>query len=240
MGNHDDVPTLLSDLDAATRRLVATIERLRPDDLSGPSLLPGWSRAHLLTHIARNADGGRNLLLSLRSGSPVPMYPSLDLRAADIDTGASRPADVVLADAVASSQRFVVDAQCTAPEVWNAQLPSGAQAPGLSHAGTRPLTMRLREVEFHHVDLASSYGFGQTPPSLLDSFLDDTITRLARKGVGVRAESAAGPDMWAVEAGGTSQTVAGARADVMAWLSGRSAGGQLGREGPLPPIPALD
>jgi maleylpyruvate isomerase len=34
--------------------------------------LPGWTRGHLLTHVARNADALRNLLTWARTGCHVP------------------------------------------------------------------------------------------------------------------------------------------------------------------------
>ena len=75
-------------------------------DVAAPSLLPGWSRAHVLTHLARNADGFVNLLTSARTGEAIPMYASPEARAADIDAGAGRgPADL-LDDLRRSGQRF--------------------------------------------------------------------------------------------------------------------------------------
>jgi maleylpyruvate isomerase len=91
MAEHGPPLDLLTELRSATERLVATVERLQDYQVVGPSLLPGWSRAHLLTHIARNADGVRNLLLAVRSGITVRMYASPTTRSVDIDTGSRRP-----------------------------------------------------------------------------------------------------------------------------------------------------
>jgi hypothetical protein len=46
------------ELSTATDSLVDGIGRLTDADARGPSLLPGWTRGHVLTHLARNADGG--------------------------------------------------------------------------------------------------------------------------------------------------------------------------------------
>ena len=40
----------------ATTRYLAAIEDLTDDDVRAPSLLPGWTRAHVISHISRNAD----------------------------------------------------------------------------------------------------------------------------------------------------------------------------------------
>ena len=66
----DAAQRLLSDqLDDATQRLLSTARVLAEPDLRAPSLLPGWSRAHVLAHVARNADAMRNLLIGARSGT---------------------------------------------------------------------------------------------------------------------------------------------------------------------------
>ncbi|MGH3319683.1 MAG: maleylpyruvate isomerase N-terminal domain-containing protein, partial [Streptosporangiaceae bacterium] len=78
-------------LTVATDRLVATIDGLSDEDVRGPSLLPGWTRGHVLAHIARNADAMRNLVTSARTGADIPMYPSRERRDADIERDAPRP-----------------------------------------------------------------------------------------------------------------------------------------------------
>lgn len=40
----------------AHARFIDAIEGLGAADMRGPSLLPGWSVGHVLTHVARNAD----------------------------------------------------------------------------------------------------------------------------------------------------------------------------------------
>jgi len=39
-----------------TARLLAVVDELGDEDLRGPSTLPGWSRAHVIGHLARNAE----------------------------------------------------------------------------------------------------------------------------------------------------------------------------------------
>src|SRR5258708_13796348 len=81
----------LDRLAAATDRLLATATALSDAQAREPSLLPGWSRGHVLTHIARNADGMVNLLHWARTGTQTPMYTSAQSRAADIEAGPPRP-----------------------------------------------------------------------------------------------------------------------------------------------------
>ena len=54
-----------------------------------PSLLPGWTRGHVLTHIARNADSFVRVLEAARRGEVVTQYEGgVDGRNADIEAGA--------------------------------------------------------------------------------------------------------------------------------------------------------
>ena len=50
---------LAAEVARSDERLLATAREL---DIAAPSLLPGWTRGHVITHIARNADGYVNLL----------------------------------------------------------------------------------------------------------------------------------------------------------------------------------
>lgn len=55
-----------------------------------PSALPGWTRAHLLTHLARNADGLGNLLTWAETGVERSMYGPGNARDDDIEAGSGR------------------------------------------------------------------------------------------------------------------------------------------------------
>jgi maleylpyruvate isomerase len=57
----DEVSPYLGRIQEATGRLLATAAALTDAQAREPSLLPGWTRGHVLTHIARNADGMVNL-----------------------------------------------------------------------------------------------------------------------------------------------------------------------------------
>src|SRR6476619_4300489 len=91
---------------AGERTVAGHVERLSDDELAAPSALPDWSRAHVVAHIARNADALVNLLDWARTGVETPMYPSREARNAGIDqTAALSPADLK-ADYSAACARF--------------------------------------------------------------------------------------------------------------------------------------
>lgn len=67
---------VLRDLTSATDQLLEDIDALPDAAVSRASLLPGWTRGHVLTHLARNAEGGTRLLGWARTGIPSYEYES--------------------------------------------------------------------------------------------------------------------------------------------------------------------
>src|SRR5262249_42377492 len=126
-----DPLALLAELDRATQRVLATAEGLT--DPASASALPGWTQGHVLTHLARNADGLGNLLTWARTGVPTPQSPSGDARAAAIEDGAGRPLTEQVADLRDSSARFASMAAELPAEAWTRELdlPTGPQVAAL-------------------------------------------------------------------------------------------------------------
>jgi len=226
-----DPLVLLDEVDRATALLLARIEGLDGDP-AAPSLLPGWTRGHVLTHIARNADGLGNLLTWARTGVVTPQYPSWEQREADIAAGAGRPWTVQVAAIRGSSARFAKAAEALSAEHWagHLDLPRGRQ----------PVAMipwrRLREVEVHHVDLATGYQPAEWPPSFAHRMLHELARGLKGVSLTVRSDEVGHP----VPIGdGSPPEVRGPAYALCAWLSGRSVGDGLTIEppGPLPSIP---
>src|SRR5687768_6415997 len=104
------------------RAVAGRLDRLADDDLAAPSRLNDWSRAHVVAHLARNADALGNLLAWARTGVETPMYPSRDVRDADIATTARLSPSELRADYAAACGRFA-EAVDTLPEVaWTAEV----------------------------------------------------------------------------------------------------------------------
>jgi maleylpyruvate isomerase len=231
---------LFEDVEAATARLLATTERLTDADVAAPSLLPEWTRGHVLSHIARNADGAVNLLTWARTGVVTPQYESLAAREADIEAGAGRPAADHLADLAAASVRFAEAVHAMPPDAWSVKVrwTSGAEGPA-----ARVVWSRLREVEIHHVDLAAGYAPSDWPRAftlrLLSGLVKDFGSREDGPRIVIRApeighDLAVGPET-------TAPVVSGPASAAAAWLIGRSAGADLEVDPPgsLPTVPPL-
>jgi maleylpyruvate isomerase len=225
----NEVSHSLDRVAAATDRVLVTATALSDAQAHEPSLLPGWSRGHVLTHIARNADGMVNLLRWARTGTPTPMYASAESRAADIEAGAGRPAAALAADVRESAAALTAEAASMPEDAWTAQV-RALNGPPFPALGV--LERRLSEVEIHHVDMAAGY----SPADWPGDFLVEALPRVAESFAGrddaphcvIWAEGAKdsfriGPE----RASGPPLTIRGEPADVLAWLLGRADGAGL-------------
>ena len=151
---------LCDQIDDATQRLLGTARVIAEPDLRQPSLLPGWTRAHVLAHLARGADAMRTILIGARSGEDRPAYASAEAREADIERTAAQQAKELMADVADSSMAL---------RTIDRQLPDRAWAHPVRILGSAPfpagqlLTRRLVEVELHHCDLAAGYSPADWP-----------------------------------------------------------------------------
>jgi maleylpyruvate isomerase len=151
----------LSDqVDAATQRLLDDARTLSEADLRAPSLLPGWTRAHVVAHVARNADAMRNVLAGARSGESRPAYASAEAREAGIEQGSGLSAAELMADLAGSAMALRTVARQLPDDAWQFEVRMLDSAPFPAAA---LLTRRLVELELHHCDLGSGYGPADWP-----------------------------------------------------------------------------
>jgi maleylpyruvate isomerase len=221
---------------AATALLRTSAEQISDQQAREPSLLPGWSRGHLLTHLARNADGLRNLLTWARTGATTPQYSSPQERSEGIERGAGRPAAELLADLAESAAALDAAAASLPEEAWAAHV--------AWHAAWYTLWRRLTEVEIHHVDLGLGYSRADWPEAFaaysLEQYAEFFDAEDAPAAV-LRAPDARVVVRIGPPADQPATTVTGPVRDLLAWLTGRSAGDELSAEpaGPLPALPSL-
>jgi maleylpyruvate isomerase len=185
----------------------------------------------VLTHVARNADGLVNLLSWARTGARTPQYASWEQRAADIEAGAARSLDELVADVRSSAERFAAAAsELDAPD-WGVTL-EGPRGPQL--AALIPWR-RLREVEVHHVDLGAGYRPADWPDAFAQHVLHEVAAGLDGVSLTLRPAELEHP---LIVGSGGEPSVAGPSYALAAWLSGRSPGTDLAPSGPLPSLPA--
>jgi maleylpyruvate isomerase len=174
----DGLRDLISQIDDGTQRLLDTAGRLSADEIREPSMLPGWTRGHVLTHISRNADGLRNLLIWARTGTTTPMYPSAQAREDGIEAGAGRGPAEQAADLSSSAAAFRAEAMTLPEAAWQVQVKT-LNDPLFPAA--QVLSRRLVEVELHHVDLGASYTAADWPPRFTALELAEPLSMLRQE-----------------------------------------------------------
>ncbi len=216
----DDAPDLLAALDRHTALLERTVAGL--DDLGGPSRCAGWTRGHVVTHVARNGEAIGRLVRATLDGTGDPMYASSEARDAEIDDGAARDRDTQLEDLRRTATAVRAQLDELGPGHGGRLL---ERTPGVALVRSEDLPyMRLREVVIHHVDLDAGFGFADIEPELLQLFIDRKVALLRRDddAPDLTLRSAEG-DEWTVGTG--SSEVTGSRAGLLAWLTRGDASG---------------
>jgi maleylpyruvate isomerase len=168
-------------LDTGTQRLIDEARMMTEADLRAASLLPGWSRAHVLAHLARDADAMCNLLVGARGGLDRLAYPSSEARAADIDTSAATGAKELVDDLTSSAMALRTVARHLPDEAWRYQV-RVLDSPRFP--ARQLLIRRLAEVELHHCDLGIGYGHDQWPVVFATAELDEPLRSQRAERVG--------------------------------------------------------
>ncbi len=222
----------LASLRDATERLLTAAAQLNNAAAAEPSRLPGWSRGHIVAHLARNADALVNVL------EGRPMYVSAEARDADIERDAPRPLDVQLADLRASAARF--QAAGAVPADWSRTV---ELRNGVTDSAACVPFRRWAEVELHHVDLGIGYELEDLPTEFVEREIDFLAERFSgHKDVPSTGLAADNGRVWTTggEAEGGPIVVEGPAADLLGWLAGRRDGSALTvKGGALPALPPL-
>ncbi|MBK3640588.1 maleylpyruvate isomerase family mycothiol-dependent enzyme [Streptomyces sp. MBT33] len=221
----------LASVHDATDRLLTAATELDNASVAEPSRLPGWTRGHVLAHLARNADALVNVLKGR------PMYVSGKARDADIERDAPRPLQTQLADLRESAARF--QAAGAAPADWSRTV---ELRNGVTDSASRVPFRRWAEVELHHVDLGIGYELEHLP----EQFTEREIAFLADRFSGhpdvPPTRLTDGTRAWRTgrEAADAEITVTGPAPVLLGWLAGRRDGSGLTvRGGSLPALPPL-
>jgi maleylpyruvate isomerase len=190
----------------------SAIAGLADAQFAEPSALPGWSRAHLVAHLAANAAALRNLVRWAATGKETPMYSSPDERAQGIAEGATRPPEALRTWSREEAAALDRDLRRLSDDQWQSTIRT---AQGREVPATEIPWLRAREVMVHAVDLATGVTFSDLPEDFLEAL--ETDTRGKR-----------GADVPEVE---------GDLADRVGWLAGRTTGGVTATDGG--PAPTL-
>lgn len=219
----------------AGQRLTRSVDQLQGEDWRAPSLLPGWSRAHVVAHLALNGEALGGVLRGVVEDDPVPMYRSQEQRDSDIDELAGADPAELRERLLASLTTFAEAVAAMPEEAWSGRFDRAPGGPSLPLDAV-PL-MRVREIEIHHVDLATGYSPEAWPPGFAEVVVDGMVKRLDPD-PGFRVTPLDVERSWDVgRAGQEPVVVTGPVAWLAWWLTGRSAGDRVScTRGRLPEI----
>jgi maleylpyruvate isomerase len=132
-------------------RFLDVIGGFNDSDLRRPSLLPGWTVAHVLVHLARNADSHRRRAEAAARGDVIDQYPGgFEGRAAQIEGGAARTRAEILDDVGSSADGMQTAWRQVPDSAWDviSRDVSGKERPLRSLPARR-----WQELEVHIVDV---------------------------------------------------------------------------------------
>jgi maleylpyruvate isomerase len=193
------------------------LSQLTDTDLDAPSLLPGWSRRHLVAHVGYNARALTRLIEWARTGVETPMYASPEHRQAEIDRGATLPPQALRSLFAHTAVHLDMEWRELSGPSWNAQVRT---AQGRLVGAHETAWMRVREVWMHGIDLDNGGSTHDFPPDLSEELLNDVIQAWQRREEPV--DLLLTPyGMKPIVLGPGTFTVSGSVPDLLRWVTGR-------------------
>ena len=222
---------------AGHQQLSSALARLTDADARGLSALPGWSRGHVLAHLAQHARAFARQTREAQAGRQVEVYDGGRAgRDAAIEAGAGRSAQALRGEVIAACEELdELWAELSAAE-WNLRCGyrDGTLVDGL--------LSRWREVDIHLVDLALGATSAEWSGELCEHLLDYLAPRVpAGLPLALRASDAG--RTWSYGAGAGTDgdgvlEISGRLVDLTAWFAGRTPSRPLGSSSGS--LPALD
>ncbi|MGW6209761.1 maleylpyruvate isomerase family mycothiol-dependent enzyme [Streptomyces sp. NPDC055089] len=207
---------------------------LGADALDEPSILPVWTRKHLVAHVAANADALGNLVRWAATGERTPMYASPEERAAGIERGAAMPAAELTAWLRRSAEELARSTAALSDEQWQSPV---VTAQGRTVPATELPWMRAREVCVHAVDLGTGPSFADLPAGFLAALCDDVVAKRAKDGGPALVLEATGTGaFWTLPGEGEPAVVVGDLHEITAYLTGRAHALTAPDGGPVPAL----
>jgi maleylpyruvate isomerase len=198
------------------------LNELTDEEYDRPSLLPGWSRRHVIAHVGYNARALTRLVEWAGTGVETPMYASTQARSEEIEYGSTLNPLALRNLHHHTLVTLNVHWRDLPADRWGFPVRT---AQGRSVPVSVTPWMRVREVWLHAVDLDNGGRFEDFPPELVDRLLLDITAWWARDGRGddLRLEPTdrTVPDL----RGSGRLTIKGTAAQLTRWASGRGGDG---------------
>lgn len=230
--DHSRHPADLAGIEVSAVALNRTVDALTTEELAEPSLLPGWTRAHVVAHLALNGEAMARVVDGVARGETPAMYESDEQRSSDIEELVSGEPSELRDRLLAATTSFADEVEGVQEDRWSggfSRTPGGRLWPAATIVATR-----RRELEIHHADLGASYTHEQWPADFVAELLDVVSVDRAGSGPFQLRATDLGRD-WSVGGEG-GPTVEGRGADLGWWLTGRSTGDGLICDSDLPQL----
>ncbi|MDR1213193.1 MAG: maleylpyruvate isomerase family mycothiol-dependent enzyme [Propionibacteriaceae bacterium] len=201
----------------STQRLLGETIALPEAEWQSPSLLPGWTKAHVATHLASHALSLVAVAERVSQGQRQPAWAVSDPRV-DIEAGSQRDALALQVDLDTTAGQLNRALDVFEPEHWAAAL---ATPLGPLPAIALPMA-RLNEVVLHHVDLGCGLTMADLDLEVAQWLLAWNALRLQPRFIGFRLRllSDEGFDE-TLGAGSRLVEVRGSTTGLLGWLTGR-------------------
>jgi maleylpyruvate isomerase len=235
VARHDQTadPVLLDGLLQARRGtafFARKLNELTDADLDGASLLPGWTRRHVVAHVGYNARAIARLVEWAATGVETLMYPSVEVRNQEIDFGATLPPIALRNLFDHSAVHLNVEWRDLPADSWHHKVKT---VQGRTVPAEETVWMRTREVWVHAVDLDNGASFADIPAPVLERLLTDITGAWKTRGTDkdLVVEDTGQPTR--VTYGNTAATsptvVSGSLSAITRWAAGRGTDGTTAR-----------
>lgn len=204
------------ELTAATQRLLGDTITLGDSDWQVLTNLPGWTRAHVATHLALQALAITEMAQQIVRANQVVTWRTLHTDA-DLHKGSCRSA-LQLQEALDQSCASLMNAfDQVDTKAWATTIRTSQRA---LPAATL-LVDRLNEVVIHHSDLQLSSDLSDIESNLCRTLLDWNLFRATPRFSKVQLKVISNQGYSTVIGKGTSVTVHGSEANLLGWITGR-------------------
>jgi maleylpyruvate isomerase len=191
------------------------LKGIKDEDLDVASMIPRWTRRHVIAYIAYQARQLALMIEAVHDGSPVPVFDTQTMSKL-IEDGATLPARAL--------RNLFDHAEVHLNVVWR-DLSADNWAAAVMLDGTQvgireTPWIRARAVWVHAVDLASQGTFLDFPVVLLNELLNDLGKTASFAKFSLERRSS---DCWIIRPDGEQKPIFAHPADAVRWLSGRGA-----------------
>ncbi|WP_104043142.1 maleylpyruvate isomerase family mycothiol-dependent enzyme [Arthrobacter sp. ZGTC412] len=204
------------------------LNELTDAELDGGTLLPGWTRRHVVAHVGYNARAIARLIEWAATGVETPMYSSPEARNHEIEFGATLSPIALRHLFDHSAVHLNVEWRDLPADAWHHKVKT---AQGRTVPAEETVWMRTREVWMHAVDLDNGATFNDIPAPVLERLLGDITGAWRTRGTDtallIKVErTIAGSGLTFGDTSAADPTIiTGPLAAVVEWAAGRGTGG---------------